>query len=73
VKIAVTLPEKLVRAADAAARKLGVSRSELCAMALRQFLSKQSQSRKITERLNEVYSLEPAKVDRALQLASVLS
>jgi metal-responsive CopG/Arc/MetJ family transcriptional regulator len=56
VKTAVSLPDDLYRLAEAAARKLKMSRSELYAAAISEFLTRRQASR-ITERLNETYSL----------------
>ncbi|HUI78619.1 MAG TPA: hypothetical protein VLY24_11900 [Bryobacteraceae bacterium] len=68
MKTAVSLPDDLFRRAEAAARRLRVSRSELYAKAIADFL-KQKGGNAITERLNDVYSRRPAKVDAALDRA----
>ena len=57
-------------ARPAAARRLRVSRSELYAMALWEFLRRR-QASAVTERLNEAYSRRPAKVDGALRRAQL--
>jgi metal-responsive CopG/Arc/MetJ family transcriptional regulator len=72
MKTAVSVPDDLFRQADSAARRLGVSRSELYSKAIQEFIKKQSGSA-ITERLNEVYSRQTAKVDPALHRAQVQS
>lgn len=72
VKTAVSLPDELFRKAEAAARRLQVSRSELYARAISEFLKIQ-QGDAITERLNEVYSRNPAKVDPGLHRAQLKS
>jgi predicted transcriptional regulator len=72
MKTAVSLPDNLFRRAEAAARRLRVSRSQLYATAISEFLNRQ-QSDAITERLNEVYSRRPAKVDSALHSAQLKS
>jgi metal-responsive CopG/Arc/MetJ family transcriptional regulator len=72
MKTAVSVPDDLFRLAEAAARRLRVSRSQLYATAISEFLNRQ-QSDAITERLNEVYSRHPAKVDPALQRAQLKS
>lgn len=72
VKTAISLPDSLFRKAEAAARRLRVSRSRLYASALNEFL-RQDESKAITERLNKVYSREPGKVDPALQRAQLES
>jgi metal-responsive CopG/Arc/MetJ family transcriptional regulator len=72
MKTAISLPEDLFRIAEAAARKLKMSRSQLYAAALSEFLERR-QSGKITQRLNEVYSQEPAHVDSILNSAQLRS
>jgi metal-responsive CopG/Arc/MetJ family transcriptional regulator len=70
VKTAVSLPDDLYRLAEAAARKLKMSRSELYAAALSEFLARR-QASMITERLNEIYTEEPTKLDSALHSAQL--
>jgi hypothetical protein len=72
MKTAVSVPDDLFHLAEAAARRLRVSRSKLYATAISEFLYRQ-QSSTVTERLNEVYSRRPAKVDPALQRAQLTS
>jgi predicted transcriptional regulator len=72
VKTAVSVPDDLFRLAEAAARRLRVSRSKLYATAISEFLNRQ-QGNAVTERLNEVYSRRPAKVDPALHRAQLKS
>jgi metal-responsive CopG/Arc/MetJ family transcriptional regulator len=72
MKTAVSMPDDLFQQAEAAARRLRVSRSELYATALAEFL-KQQDTRSITQRLNELYSRHPAKVDPALHRAQLKS
>ncbi len=72
MKTAVSVPDDLFRQAEAAARRLRVSRSKLYATAISEFLDRQQKSA-VTERLNEVYSRQPAKVDSALHRAQLKS
>jgi hypothetical protein len=72
VKTAVSMPDDLFLLAEAAARKLRVSRSELYANAISEYL-KRRQDNSITERLNELYALRPAKLDSGLHRAQVKS
>jgi metal-responsive CopG/Arc/MetJ family transcriptional regulator len=72
MKTAVSLPEDLFLQAEATARKLRVSRSQLYATAIAEFLDR-TQSERVTERLNEVYASAPAKVDTALHRAQLKS
>jgi predicted transcriptional regulator len=72
VKTAVSVPDDLFRLADAAAKRLRVSRSQLYAAALAEYLGRQ-QTDAITERLNEVYSRLDAKLDPVLNDAQMAS
>ena len=72
MKTAVSLPDELFRMAEATARRLQVSRSELYARAIAEFLKAQ-RGNSITERLNDVYSRHPAKVDAGLHRAQLKS
>jgi metal-responsive CopG/Arc/MetJ family transcriptional regulator len=72
MKTAVSMPDELFRRAEAIAHRLRVSRSELYAKAIAEFL-KQQDANTITERLNNLYSRRPAKVDSGLQRAQLKS
>ena len=72
MKTAISIPDDLFRTAEAAARRLRVSRSKLYATALADFLERQ-QANSITERLDEIYERRPAKLDPALHRAQVKS
>lgn len=72
MKTAVSVPDDLFRLAETAARRLRVSRSQLYATAVAEFLHRQ-QTNTVTERLNEVYSRRQAKVDAPLQRAQLRS
>lgn len=72
MKTAVSMPDDLFEEAEAAARRLRVSRSELYAKAIADFV-KRLDANTITERLNDVYSHGPAKVDSVLQRAQLKS
>jgi metal-responsive CopG/Arc/MetJ family transcriptional regulator len=61
MKTAITLPHHLFRAGEALAKRLKVSRSELYARALGEYLAKH-RADQITQRLNAVYG----SVDRGL-------
>jgi len=72
MKTAVSVPDDLFRLADATARRLRLSRSQLYATAISEFLERQ-QADAVTERLNEVYGRRRAKVDPALHRAQIKS
>ena len=68
MKTAISLPDKLFKQGESTARKLKVSRSQLYATALKEFLDRQKADA-ITEKLNEVYSREPSELDPAFARA----
>jgi len=72
MKTAVSVPDDIFRLAEVAARRLQVSRSQLYATAISEFLGRR-QGDVVTERLNKVYSRRPAKVDSALHRAQLRS
>ena len=72
MKTAVSVPDDLFLLAEVAARRLRVSRSQLYATAISEFLDRQ-QAGAVTQRLNEVYSRRPAAVGRALHRAQLRS
>jgi metal-responsive CopG/Arc/MetJ family transcriptional regulator len=72
MKTAISLPDQLFSLAEIAARKLRMSRSELYATALTEFLERR-QTSKITERLNAIYSEVPAKLDPGFGAAQTQS
>ena len=72
MKTAVSVPDDLFRLAEVAARRLRVSRSKLYATAISEFLKRQ-QGGAVTQRLNEVYSRRPAKLDSAFKRAQLRS
>jgi Predicted transcriptional regulators containing the CopG/Arc/MetJ DNA-binding domain and a metal-binding domain len=68
VKTAVSIPDALFDAADRAAHRLGLSRSELYARALERFLGDEPDEA-ITARLDEVYADEDSSLDEAMATA----
>lgn len=73
MKTAISIPDELFESADALAERLGVSRSQLYATALAEYVAK-NQARKVTDRLNAVYATEPGPLDpgvRQLQARSI--
>ena len=55
MKTAISIPEEIFEEAERAAKKLGVSRSELYAKAVLDFVERYRRE-SLTEKLNEVYS-----------------
>ncbi|MEK6769983.1 MAG: ribbon-helix-helix protein, CopG family [Gemmatimonadota bacterium] len=68
MKTAISLPDSLFRSGDALAKRLGVSRSELFARALAEYLAKHKADQ-ITKRLNAVYAAEDSRLDPAFATA----
>ncbi len=68
MKTAISLPDDLFKAAELAAKRLRLSRSELYQRALGAFLERHK-GQSVTDALNEVYALDPSisKVDPVLQ------
>jgi metal-responsive CopG/Arc/MetJ family transcriptional regulator len=65
MKTAISLPDDLFRAGDALARRLKVSRSELYARALGEYLAKH-RADQVTQRLNAVYANQDSALDAGL-------
>lgn len=55
MKTAISLPDPLFKSAEALARRLGVSRSELFANAMAEFIAQHDRAR-LTERVNAAYA-----------------
>ena len=72
MKTAVSLPDDLFLAANDLAKRQGMSRSELYAVALAEYLAKHRDA-DVTSRLNEVLADEPSGVDPALRSAQARS
>jgi metal-responsive CopG/Arc/MetJ family transcriptional regulator len=65
VKIAISIPDDVLRAADATARRTGKSRSQIFAEAMRLYLRVHDEDG-ITQRLNEVYGSIASNLDPVL-------
>ncbi|HKT60957.1 MAG TPA: hypothetical protein VJQ46_12980 [Gemmatimonadales bacterium] len=72
MKTAISLPDELFESADALAQRLGVSRSQLYATAVAEFLAKHQDS-KVTERLDQVYAQQPSRLERPLRRSQARS
>lgn len=72
MKTAISLPDELFRNADSLAQRLGVSRSELYAEAVREYLAKHRQQ-DVTARLNEVYARESSALPPEFQVGQARS
>jgi metal-responsive CopG/Arc/MetJ family transcriptional regulator len=72
MKTAISLPDDLFAAADSLADRMGMSRSELYATAVAEFLAKHNAA-EVTERLNQLYAVESSGVDADVRRAQRLS
>ena len=72
MKTAISIPDDVFATAEAAARRTGMSRSQLFVEAVKLFLRKHG-DRGVTERLDEVYGESESKVEpilSAMQIAT---
>ncbi|TVP57567.1 MAG: ribbon-helix-helix protein, CopG family [Gemmatimonadales bacterium] len=72
MKTAISLPDDLFESADALAERLGISRSELYATAVAEYLAKH-RDEDVTARLNDLYAEEPSGVEAELRSAQARS
>lgn len=72
MKTAISLPNDVFEAAEATAKHLGLSRSELYTRAIRAYLEAHGTDR-LTERLNEVYGEDAPGPDPLLSNMQLLS
>jgi metal-responsive CopG/Arc/MetJ family transcriptional regulator len=72
MKTAISIPDEVFDAADEMARRLGLSRSELYATAVREFLDAH-RSRGVTARLNQVYETRDSRLDLRVAEAQTAS
>ncbi len=72
MKTAVSLPDDLFLSANDLAKRQGISRSELYAVALAEYVAKH-RGEDVTSKLNEVLAGESSGVDPALRAAQARS
>ena len=65
MKTAISIPDSTFQAADALAKRLGISRSELYSKAVAEYLSRHH-AEQITARLDAIHGQEDARVEPAL-------
>lgn len=68
MKIAISIPDRIFHEGERLARERGISRSELYAKALSDYLTVHAAAA-ITARLNAVYEKEDSRLDPAWELA----
>ena len=66
MKTAISLPDPIFKAGERHASRFRLSRSELYASALKEYLARHSDDA-VTASLDRVYSSEPSKLDSALE------
>jgi metal-responsive CopG/Arc/MetJ family transcriptional regulator len=66
MKTAVSIPDPVFDAAETVARRLGMSRSELYAKALAEFMRRHRDD-EVTQALNRVYGAQPSRLDAVLE------
>jgi len=66
MKTAISVPDPIFRAGERHASRFRLSRSELYASALKEYLARHGDDA-VTESLNRVYSREPSELDPALK------
>jgi len=72
MKTAISVPDKVFRSADALAKRLGVSRSQLYTTAVSELLSRH-QGRQVTKRLDSIYAEEDSSLSLSLALLQAKS
>lgn len=70
MKTAISIPDEIFDEAEALAKKEGLSRSELYQLALKKYIEER-QSGKVTERLDAVYAVEDAAMEKELLQAQI--
>ena len=70
MKTAISLPDALFKSGDALAKRLKLSRSELYARALAEYVAKYN-GNDLTQRINAVYAREDSRVDAGLMHAQL--
>lgn len=65
MKTAISIPDSLFQAAEGLAHRLGISRSELYAKAVAEYMEAHK-NQNVTKILNEIYGEESSEVDEEL-------
>jgi len=72
MKTAISVPDDVFESADELAEELGISRSELYATAVAEYLAKHK-AQDITAKLNEIYGKEPSGLAPEIRRAQARS
>jgi metal-responsive CopG/Arc/MetJ family transcriptional regulator len=70
MKVAISIPDRVFRAAERISKRMGISRSQLYATAVEAYV-KTLTGDDITEQLNEVYSRHSSSLEPSLEAASL--
>ena len=73
MKTAISIPDPIFQAAEGLAHRMGISRSQLYAKAIEEYM-KSHKNHNITELLNNIYDEESSSLDkelRSMQLKSI--
>jgi len=65
MKTAISIPDSVFQAAEETAKRLSISRSELYAKAVAEYVARNCRG-DVTEKLNEVYGDVPSSLDPAM-------
>lgn len=68
MKVAISIPDDIYESADSLAESQGISRSELYATAVAEYLAKH-RDRDVTAQLNRIYVAENSRIDSNLKSA----
>jgi metal-responsive CopG/Arc/MetJ family transcriptional regulator len=68
MKTAVSVDDELIKAADGAARKMGISRSRLFSIALERFL-RERRNEEMLQTLNRVYGADSNAEEKAIAIS----
>ena len=71
-KTAISVPDATFEAAERAASRLGISRSELYSLAVREYIA-QHRADGVTEALDRVYATDGGGLDQALARMQLMS
>lgn len=64
MKTAISIPDPVFEAAEKFAHRIGVSRSQFYTKAVEKYLI-EFQNQSVTKKLNEIYTEEPSRLERA--------
>jgi metal-responsive CopG/Arc/MetJ family transcriptional regulator len=72
MKTAISIPNTLFEAVEETAKKMGVSRSKLFSLAVKEYL-KDHNMKNVTTKLNECYKKNKSKLEESIETAQLSS